>query len=217
MNKTFIATTSALALAGASALLATPSLADPGSLAEAGGPSNKVKFGSVLNPTIQPSNSLPGLYCDQMNPATTCSFVMNEAYGRPDGGEKSPAKGTLKKVKVIAGGAGSFQLQLVKAKEVAGVWQAKVKAQGPVITVEGQDQANLDSDSYKVEAFKVNMPIKKGWRLSMKSSSTSAVRCSSGGDNTLIFAPPLQSGAGFEQASGDDGCWPLIEGVVKRS
>lgn len=175
----------------------------------------KVNFGSELNPTIQPSNSLPGLACDQMDPSTTCSFVMNEAYGRPDGGEMAPVAGTLKRVRVISGGAGSFQLQLVKAREVGGVWQAKVKAEGPQITVTGQSQANWDTDNYKVESFKVNMPIKKGWRLSMKSTTTSAVRCSSGGDNTLLFQPPLTPGSGFRPATGDDGCWTLIEGVIK--
>ena len=140
---------------------------------------------------------------------------MNEAYGRPDGGEMAPVAGTLKRVRVISGGAGSFQLQLVKAREVGGVWQARVKAEGPQITLTGQDQANWDTDNYKVESFKVNMPIKKGWRLSMKSNTTSAVRCSSGGDNTLLFQPPLTSGSGFQAATSDDGCWTLIEGVIK--
>jgi len=118
-------------------------------------------------------------------------------------------------VRVISGAAGTFQLQLVKAKEVNGVWQAKVKAQGPTINLTGQDDSNWDTDNYKVEVFKVHMYIKKGWRLAMKATSTSAVRCSSGGDNTLIFTPPLASNQGYRPATSDDGCWPLIEGVVK--
>jgi len=201
-----------IAIAGTAAALTLAGTLIPGA-AQAG---PKVKFGSTLDATVQPSTSGPGLYCDPLNLAATCSFVMNEAYGRPDGGEKSPVTGTLKKVRVISGTAGSFQLQLVKARQIAGEWQAKVKATGPEITVVGQGDANWDNDSYRVEKFPVNMHIKKGWRLSMVSTKTSAVRCSSGGDNTLLYQPPLQSGSDYRNATGDDGCWPLIEGVVKQ-
>ena len=173
----------------------------------------KVKFGSELNETVQPSNSLPGLDCDPMQPQ--CSFVQNEAYGRPDGGEKAPRTGTLKRVRIIAGGTGSFKLQLVKSKNVGGVWKSRVKAIGPKINYTGQSTDNWDTDNYKVESFRVNIPIKKGWRLAMKSRTTSAIRCSSGGDNTLIHTPPLVRRAPFTSATGDDGCWMLIEGVIK--
>ena len=173
----------------------------------------KVKFGSELNETVQPSNSLPGLDCDPMEPQ--CSFVQNEAYGRPDGGEKAPRAGTLKRVRVIAGGPGSFKLQLVKSKNVGGVWKSRVKAVGPKITYTGQSAENWDMDNYKVESFRVNVPIKKGWRLAMKSRKTSVIRCSSGGDNTLLHTPPLARRAPFTPATGDDGCWTLIEGVIK--
>lgn len=176
----------------------------------------KVRFGSKLDPTVQPSNSVPSHECDPMNPGTECTFVMNEAYGRPDGGELAPVKGRLRKIRVIAGEEGTFKLQLTKAKMVNGTWKARVKAEGPTIHVTGQEDANWDTDTYKVEVFKVNLPIKKGWRLSMKATSTSAVRCSSGGDNTLIFTPPLVLGGLFQDSSSDDGCWPLIEGVIRR-
>lgn len=200
------------AIAGAAAVLTLAGTVIPGSAQAA----PKVKFGSALNATVQPSNSVPGLYCDPLDLTAKCSFVMNEAYGRPDGGEKSPVTGTLKKIRVISGAPGTFTLQLVKAREVGGEWQAKVKATGPQITVTGQQQANWDNDDYLVEKFPVNMYIKKGWRLSMVATKTSAVRCSSGGDNTLLYQPPLQSGSDYRNATGDDGCWPLIEGVVKQ-
>ena len=173
----------------------------------------KVKFGSELNETVQPSNSLPGLDCAPMQPQ--CSFVQNEAYGRPDGGEKAPRAGTLKRVRVIAGGPGSFKLQLVKSKAVGSVWKSRVKAIGPKINYTGQSPDNWDTDNYKVESFRVDIPIKTGWRLAMKSRTTSAIRCSSGGDNTLIHTPPLVRRAPFASATGDDGCWMLIEGVIK--
>ena len=35
---------------------------------------------------------------------------MNEAYGRPDGGEKSPQEGKITKIRLIGLNAGSLQL-----------------------------------------------------------------------------------------------------------
>lgn len=174
----------------------------------------KEKFGAKLTTSVQPSNSMPAHPCDAMDAAAMCTFVMNEAYGRP-GAEKAAKSGKLKKVRVTSGGAGTFRLQLVKARYKDGAWQAKVKKDGPMIEVQGQGQDNWDTDAYNVETFKVNMKIRKGWRLAMQAQSTSAVRCSSGGDNTLVFTPQLHKGWGWQQASDTDGCYPLIEGVIK--
>ncbi len=41
------------------------------------------------------------------------------------------------------------------------------------------------------------------------------VRCSSGGDNTLIYQPSLLAGGGFRPASDTDGCWLLMEAVIR--
>lgn len=174
-----------------------------------------VKFGAKLDSTVQPSNSIPGVYCDEEDPSQRCSFVMNEAYGRPDNGHVAPRSGVLKKIKVISGDTTSFKLQLVKSKLVGGVWQSVVKRQGPTIFVQGQDDQNWDTDNYKVETFKVNLKIKKGWRLAVVANHSPMVRCSSGGDNTLIHNPELSPGSGFISATNDDGCWLLVEGVIK--
>jgi hypothetical protein len=195
-----------VAAVGATALMIAP----------ASGMAAKVKFGSKLNPTVQPSNSLPAQDCQHQDPGKSCTLVMNEAYGRPNGGEKAPVNGILKRVRVIAGGKGHFRLQLTKARKVNGTWEAKAVRNGPLINYSGQKQSNFNSDHYKVESFKVGIPIFKGERLSMRATKTSAIRCSSGGDNTLIFVPPLLEGGGFKQAKSTDGCWPLIEGVIKK-
>lgn len=184
--------------------------------APASGMAATVKFGSKLNPSVQPSNSLPAHDCAHQDPGKSCTMVMNEAYGRPNGGEKAPRSGVLKRVRVIAGGKGKFRLQLTKARKVNGVWEAKAVRNGPVIHYKGQKQSNFDNDTYNVESFEVGIAIAKGERLSMRATKTSAIRCSSGGDNTLIFMPPLIAGGGFKQAKSDDGCWPLIEGVIKK-
>lgn len=173
-----------------------------------------MKFGSKLNPTVQPSNSLPGLRCSQEGPAT-CTMVQEEAYGRPDGGELAPKTGTIKKIRLIAGGPGSFKLQIAKVKRstLFGANEAKVVANGPRISYQGQTEANFEDDSYRVESFNVDVPVQKGEQLALKGNVTSMIRCSSGGDNTLIYTPPL--GASFRPATSTDGCWILMEAVIR--
>lgn len=173
-----------------------------------------VKFGSKLNPTVQPSNSLPGLKCSQEAPGP-CTMVQQEAYGRPDGGELAPKTGTIKKIRLIAGGPGSFKLQIAKVKRstLFGTNEAKVVANGPRISYQGQTEANDESGSYRVETFDVNVPVKKGQQLALKGNITSMIRCSSGGDNTLIYTPPL--GSSFRPATNTDGCWILMEAVIR--
>ncbi|HSS42042.1 MAG TPA: hypothetical protein VLK37_05745 [Solirubrobacterales bacterium] len=173
-----------------------------------------VKFGSKLNPTVQPSNSLPGLECSQETTGP-CTFVQQEAYGRPDGGELAPKTGTIKKIRLIAGGPGSFKLQIAKVKRstLFGTNEAKVVASGPRISYQGQTEANDEAGSYNVETFDVSVPVKKGQQLALKGNITSMVRCSSGGDNTLIYTPPL--GSAFRPATNTDGCWILMEAVIR--
>ena len=172
------------------------------------------KFGSALNPTVQPSNSLPGLDCGEAA-SGPCTFVQQEAYGRPDGGELAPKTGTIKKIRLIAGGPGSFKLQIAKVKRstLFGTNEAKVVANGPRISYQGQTEANDEAGSYRVESFDVNVPVKKGQQLALKGNITSMVRCSSGGDNTLIYTPPL--GSAFRPATNTDGCWILMEAVIR--
>lgn len=173
-----------------------------------------VKFGSKLNPTVQPSNSLPGLDCGEGAPGP-CTMVQNEAYGRPDGGELAPKTGTIKKIRLIAGGPGSFKLQIAKVKRstLFGTNEAKVVHNGPRISYQGQTEANDEAGSYRVETFNVDVPVKKGQQLALKGNITSMVRCSSGGDNTLIYTPSL--GSAFRPATETDGCWILMEAVIR--
>jgi hypothetical protein len=183
-------------------------------IAPAFGAAAPVKFGSKLDPTVQPSNSLPGLGCGE-GTAGPCTFVQEEAYGRPDGGELAPKTGTIKKIRLIAGGPGSFKLQIAKVKRstLFGTNEAKVVANGPRINYQGQSELNFEDDSYRVESFNVDVPVKKGQQLALKGNITSMVRCSSGGDNTLIYSPPL--GSSFRPATNTDGCWILMEAVIR--
>jgi hypothetical protein len=177
-----------------------------------------VQFGAKLDPTVQPSNSLPGLPCNQES-LVPCTMVQNEAYGRPGGGELAPRSGTIKKIRLIAGGPGTFRLQIAKVKRstLFGANEAKVVANGPKISYQGQAEANWESDSYRLESFDVNVPVKKGQQLAMRANGApmSAIRCSSGGDNTLIYHGGLNLNAPFTPATSTDGCWILIEAVIR--
>src|SRR5262245_513279 len=171
------------------------------------------RFGSELTPDTQPSNAGDGHECAP-NPGT-CTWGMNEAYGRPDGGEISPITGTLKSIRLIAQVPGSFKLQILKVTGSNNSYQGKVVRQGPTINYQGQPAGN--PDTYTIESFPVNVPIKKGQRLGISTNKTSLLRCSSGGPTSLIWPPPLASGAGFRATDADDGCWLLLEGVVKKN
>ena len=41
------------------------------------------------------------------------------------------------------------------------------------------------------------------------------VRCSSGGDNTLIYALAAAGGGPSSRATDTDGCWILMEAVIR--
>jgi hypothetical protein len=179
----------------------------------AGVASAPVKFGAKLNSRVQPSNSLPGLTCNGPETALEpCTMVLNEAYGRPDGGELAPRTGTIKKIRLIAGGPGSFRLMAVK--HINGT-ESIAKRYGQRISYSGQMESAEEEGDYRVESFPVDMKIKKGEQLALRGSITSMIRCSSGGDNTLIYTPPLFLGGYFTPASSTDGCWLLMEAVIK--
>jgi hypothetical protein len=175
-----------------------------------GGPAtaSAASFGADVEPDVQPSNAGTPHKCSGFE-GKTCTWVLNDAYGHP-GHEKAPKDGKLKKIKLIAGAPGSFKLQLVKVNKQQ---RAKVVTQGPRIHYQGQDNPN--SNTYKVEKFGVDVPVHKGEQLAIKTKRTSTLRCSSGGDNTLLYNPALKVGNALQSLGSDDGCWMLIEGVVK--
>ena len=182
--------------------IATTVLAGGAAQAEAA-----TSFGADVKPNVQPSNASQPHAC-YMN--DKCTWVLDDAYGNP-GGEKAPKSGTLKRIKLIAGAPGSFKLQLVKVKDPER--SATVVTNGPKIRYEGQDDPN--ADRYDVESFKVDVPVHKGEQLAIATRKTSTLRCSSGGPNTLMYNPVLQVGNAAQGFFHADGCWLLIEGIVK--
>lgn len=187
-------------------------------VAPASGLAAPVKFGAKLDPTVQPSNSLPGLRCiaDPLR-FSPCTMVQNEAYGRPDGGHIAPKTGVIKRIRLIAGGPGTTRIETVKVKQrtLLTTQEGKLVHKGPKLSYQGQSEANWESGSYRVESFAVNMRINKGEQLAVHSGKASMIRCSSGGDNTLLYPLTYYPKHPFNQAEGSDGCWLLVEAIYK--
>jgi hypothetical protein len=175
-----------------------------------------VKFGATLNPLMQPSNSLPGLRCNAERIAD-CTMVQNEAYGRAEGGHLAPRSGTIKKIRLIAGGPGYFRLQVAKVRHPNEANDGRVVANGQKIVFQGQTEANWESGRYRIETFKVDVPVNKGQQLALHSNGTpmSAIRCSSGGPNTLTYEGGLNLREPSAPATDSDGCWLLMEAVIR--
>lgn len=215
MNRTETKISKLPRFAGLAAALATVAMMIAPAAGMAAAP---VKFGAKLDPTVQPSNSLPGLRCiaDPLR-FSPCTMVQNEAYGRPDGGHIAPKTGTIKRIRLIAGGPGTTRIETVKVKQktLFTSQEGKLVHKGPKISYQGQTEANWESGSYRVESFAVNMRINEGEQLAIHSGNTSMIRCSSGGDNTLLYPLTYYPKHPFNAAEGSDGCWLLLEAIYR--
>lgn len=172
------------------------------------------KFGAKLDPSVQPSNAETPHPCDESNPAAPCTWIMNDAYGRPDGGERAPRRGVIRRIRLIAGAPGSFRLFTTRAFRDPPDYLGKAVRRGPLISYQGQPDDVIDT--FRVEVFRVRIPIRKGVRLGIRTRQTSTLRCSSGGPNTLLFQPPLLVGELFAPSTDEEGCWLLLEAVVVK-
>jgi hypothetical protein len=167
------------------------------------------RFGSELNQAVQPQ---PGQVCDPDHPSRVCTWIMNEAVGRPNGGHKARQRGKITKIRVIAHDAGKFRLQIARARETASGYEGKVVRNGPMIEFDGQPDQD---EPYLVEVFRVNVPVRKGDRLAIRARKAQILRCGGGGDSTLLFHPPLAPGDGFRANFDTHNCLLLIEAVVR--
>jgi hypothetical protein len=174
-----------------------------------------VRFGAKLTTDTQPQ---PALWCDEPNdvdPHPTCTWVMNEAYGRPAGGHKAPKAGTIGKVRIISCTPGTFRLQVVR--QVPGTDTFRAVRNGPVVNYQGDPQGCGDEDDfvYQIESIATNFSVNKGDRIAIRAQQTGALRCGSGGDHTLQFDPPLAAGGAAMAPTDDEGCFLLVEWQYK--
>jgi hypothetical protein len=170
-------------------------------------------FGTNLSPDLQPSNAGQPHPCEDSTGAPgACTWVENEAYtnGDPSTQTVAPKTGTIKRISWIAGAPGSFKFQVVKVKANG---EAKATFESKTINYNGQ--SDPDADTYEIESAKVKAPVKKGQYLAIEASETSMLRCSSGGDNVLLYQPALSPGDAFAPQTADDGCWLLLQAKIK--
>jgi hypothetical protein len=173
------------------------------------------RFGSRLTTDTQPQ---PALWCDEPNeeePHADCTWILNDAYGRPDTGHLAPRDGTIGKVRLMSCDPGSLRVQV--ARQLRGSDGYKVLANGPVIQYQGDPQGCGDDDDfeYTIETFATSLPVKKGDRIAIRAERTGTLRCGSGGDNTWLFDPPLVTRGAAAEPGDNQGCWLLVEWQYK--
>jgi hypothetical protein len=205
------------ALLMVSALLAAASFTAAPGQAAASHARKPVRFGAKLNSSIQPSNSFGPHSCKETTGARgACTRVAMIAYGRPDGGMQAPKNGTVKKIRIVAGAAGTFTPEIARVHVNTNFLfksKAKIVQKGHSVKYMGQGGQDSDDSIYKVETFAVNLPVKKGDYLAIQSYSTSMERCSSGGAQQLLYQPALKKTDPFKKTPFHDGCFLLVEAV----
>jgi hypothetical protein len=186
----------------------------------AAGQAKSLTFGTRLD--HEPSNSAPAHNCKEDgsdDPTPTCSRVaIDESIAVP-GGLRAPADGRIVRFRVRAGAPGQVTFRLARLKN-AGFNQAlgeytalgKSGGVGPTVNVAGR---GFDETGNPVESFPANLKVKKGDYVGIDSTSTSALYCSSGGPNHLIFEQPLTGS--FKQSTKTDGCELMVQAVMKPS
>lgn len=162
-------------------------------------------FGARLDSDAYPSDAFSGQDCPDPG---SCTRVMNHAYN--GGIVAAPKAGHVDKIKIAAGSPGSFRLFFVKVKP--GTHQAKAVKKGPVITYQGQPG---DGDPMVIETDNIaDIHVQKGWRLAIRSSSSSLLRCDSG-NGSFTYQPSLAVGAAYVDESDNSSCALLIKAIYR--
>lgn len=171
------------------------------------------KFGAKLSANTFPSNAAEGESCDfdDAAPNPKCTWVQNLAFDRGPNAHKAPKDGVIGKLRLISCVPGSFKLQMVR---INGEGHGKALREGPIIEYQG-DADDCENQTQTIESFNVNVKVKKGEQLAIKTKKTGMLRCDSGGTKIHIFEPPLISGQGYEEPSDDSGCFLLLEAEYK--
>jgi hypothetical protein len=176
-----------------------------------------IKFGADLNSETQPSNA-SNASCHKADETLTTNPCTRVATTFADVGAvnnkiTAPKDGTIKKIKLVAGTPGVMTPFVVRLKDFdTSNYTAKGKAtaKGPKINY----VSSILADSYKVQSFPVNIKVKKGQFLAIRSKRTSMERCNSGGGKQLLFQPPLKIGDPFAPSNGQGECVLLIQAVM---
>jgi len=162
-------------------------------------------FGAKLDSDAFPSNAYSGQDCPDPG---ACTRVMNRAYN--GGIVEAPKPGYVDRIKIAAGTPGSFRLFFVKVKP--GTHMAKAVKKGPVISYQGQPG---DGDPMVIETFDISdIYVQTGWRLAIRSSSSSLLRCDSG-NGSFTYQPTLAVGGAYVDESDNSSCALLIKAIYR--
>lgn len=167
----------------------------------------------------EPSNSAPAHNCREdgsEDPTPACTRVALNDGNAVAGGLRAPRNGTIVKFRVRAGAPGQLTFRLVRLRQLgydpaigdyAGFGRGA--GTGPTVQVAGRgfDEQN------PVEEFRARLKVRKGDYLGIDSTATSALYCSGGGNNQMIFSPTL--GRAFRASTQTEGCELLVQAVMK--
>jgi hypothetical protein len=141
---------------------------------------------------------------------------MVEAYANGDN-FKAPRNGTIRKVRLISCVAGSFRVQVARARPFAGEdGEAKIVRQGPTIHYAKDNQpggcgGGPDGDNYKIQSFGVNFHVNRNDLIAVKGTKVGFMN-NSGSGPSMKFRPALPVGGSYREANDTTGSL-LIEFV----
>jgi hypothetical protein len=181
-------------------------------------------FGAKLNSTSQPANAEGGQRCDNnvgIPDLSNCTWVATAAYQNA-GRHKAPRNGTIGKVKLVSCIQAKFRLQLANVQPTSG--KAKIVRNGPVIKY-AADPRQIDGDfdtycggedgtDYRVQTFKVNVPVRAGEYIAFKAKRAGTLYCS-GDSGVQLYAPPLAVGGSYSKATSNTSCLMLVRLIYK--
>lgn len=193
---------------GLAAVVLTVALGATQALAAAATPT---RFGAKLTTDTQPQ---PALWCDDPNdtaPHPDCTWILDEALGRANGGHRAPRNGIISKVRLMSCRPGRLRVQV--ARQVPGTSRYQVVSNGPTLSYQGDRQGCGEDDDfvYRIETFSTSFSVRRGDRIAIRAKKTGLLRCGGGGDATLLFRPPLAPGGAARKANDTQGCLLLME------
>jgi hypothetical protein len=122
-------------------------------------------------------------------------------------GPHAPHDGVVDKIKLVSAWGSLFIPQVVKVRgNVAPITELKVKEQGPTLIYAGTGD---------IETFDVDLPIKQGERIAMRTQFAGALQCEPGIDNEAIADPLLLPSNVFTDANYYTGCTHLVQAVME--
>jgi hypothetical protein len=178
-------------------------------------------FGAKLNKSSQPTDSRRCSQGTVIGFGKTCTWVAKDAFH--NGNKfKAPKNGRIGKVKLVSCVKGSFKLQLARVKRATN--KSRVVRSGPFIRYKADPrQVDGNSDTYcggqdgadfRVQTFRVNVPVKKGEYIAIKTKKTGTLNCS-GGSGALVHAPALPVGGALKRAKDSMSCTMLVRLIYK--